>query len=71
MSWTLRDKLADFLFGREIDEAFYHGHKEGGRNTIDVVVFALETHKLKMSKARKEGFDLAVEMMRQIQDETR
>lgn len=71
MTLRFRDRVADALFERELDEAFYHGYKEGIRNSINLIVFSLETNKRRMSKARQEGFDLAVEMMRQIQEETR
>jgi hypothetical protein len=69
MTMTLRERLADLLFERELDRSFYEGHKEGGSNTIDVIVFALETSKIKMSPQRREGFEVAVEIMRDIKKE--
>jgi len=69
MTTRFRDRLADALFEQELDEAFAHGIKEGIRNNTNIMVFTLETTKKKMSKARREGFDEAIRIIREVERE--
>jgi len=61
----MKYQLAEWLFSKELDEAYEMGIREGANAIHKDVLFRLKTSKTQkeLTKARKEGYTKAVEVV--------
>jgi len=60
---TIREHIAEFLFSRELDQAYSDGVREGAKGMKHEIVFELKTARLNITKTRKEGYQKAIEIV--------
>jgi len=62
---AMKYQLAEWLFSKELDEAYELGIREGASVIRGDVLFRLKTHRAQkeLTKARKEGYAKAVEVV--------
>ena len=61
----LKYRIADWLFARELDEAYEMGIREGAKVIRQDLAFRLKTSRAQkeLTKARKEGYAKAIEVV--------
>jgi len=68
---TLKEDLAETLFSTYLDEIFMKGIEEGRRNTANIIAFKLKNTDLKLTPARREGYEKAIDIVTEIQEAAR
>ena len=57
----MKYQLAEWLFSKELDEAYEMGIREGANAIHKDILFKLKTAKIDMTKVRMEGYNKAIE----------
>ena len=57
----MKYQIAEWLFSKELDEAYEMGIREGANAVHKDILFKLKTAKNDLTKARMEGYTKAIE----------